>query len=254
MDSYIYMFDETRSSMVYSCNIPYQKKYLTLLVSHCHWSWSTEKSFLFFAEVHHGMKRKQVPFSSGNRVLWQEGKRALQTLPGHWEAPRAQPRALGVVKGERTLQGFPSDKTSACNFSSRAGMTAREHGIITKTPLTLNQPQSAPQSHWLLTSGSHWPHVALWFDLFPGNQDSSACPRSWPQHYTVVRVDSTPQDNWPHLLALVYNHAKPSAITLLQFILFDPQCHHLPLPLWSCTSPLFSLNTAFLPRKVNNKE
>lgn len=162
------------------------------------------------------------------------------------------PELWGRLQGERSLQGFPSDKTSACNFSSRAGMTARQHGIITKTPLTLNQPQSAPQSHWLLTSGSHWPHVALWFDLFPGKQDSSACPRSWPQHYTVVRVDSTPQDNWPHLLALVYNHAKPSAITLLQFILFDPQCHHLPLPLWSCTSPLFSLNTAFLPRKMNN--
>lgn len=96
-------------------------------VSHCHWSWSTEKALLFFVEVHCGARRKHVPFSSGNRGLWQEGKWTLQTLPiaeRHqeapqrelWEAPRATTEFWEQLQGEPRPSGIPLWRNKCLEF------------------------------------------------------------------------------------------------------------------------------------------
>lgn len=159
--------------------------------------------------MHHGVRRKHVPFSSGNRGLWQKGKWALQTLPGaerHQEPPQSSESSC---KGKHHLQESPSEETSAWNFSSRAGMTAREHGIAWhyyKGSMNTEPSAVCPTKLVMAMSGRHWAHLGLCFDLFHREWEQFRVPQPWPQHYTMVRVSSTPQDNCTHLLALVHNH------------------------------------------------
>lgn len=167
--------------MVYSCNITYSKN-LAAAVSHCHLSYSTKKSFLLFVEVHR-VERKPISPSSGIRVLWQQGKRALHMpSPSCWEPPhssessrnaKARPSRISTMK-KQTPGIFPAEW-----HLFRVWMTARYHSIITKNPLKQNWLRHTQQILWLFRalSVSDWSHLALRFNLFRGNEEQLRTPQ-----------------------------------------------------------------------------
>lgn len=116
------------------------------------------------------VERKHMSISSGNRILWQKGKWALQMPALLLRAHHAVLRAAAME--ERDLQEFPPVKKHTLGIFAaewhlfRVWITARYHGIITKNPLTPNWLQSTQQTLWLFMamSLSECSHLALWFN------------------------------------------------------------------------------------------
>lgn len=81
--------------------------------------------------VTEGFGRKGSEHSRPCPVLRGTKRHHRESSERHQEPPQSSESSC---KGNHDLQESPSEETSAWNFSSKAGMTAREHGIITKAP------------------------------------------------------------------------------------------------------------------------
>lgn len=153
-------------------------------------------------------------------VLWQEGKWAPQSLPGCWEplrAPRKAPQSSeSSCKGQAQLSRVPPWRNKCVEFLQQRWNDCKTSWHY-HTHSRNTEPAAVCPTEPVVVDGHVWKALTpsgpgVWFAP-QGTWNSPDCPRSWPQHYTVVGVGSTAQDNWTHQQAPVYNPTSPSALS-----------------------------------------
>lgn len=131
---------------------------------------------------------------------WQKGKGALQTCPGaesHREpSTELWERLQGGSTTSKNSRNCPSEETSAWNICTEGPRAEFEwlQGVIPPTNAELT---AACSTEPVLVGGCKplTPSGPVAWLVPQGTRSSPDCPRSWPQHSMVARLDSAPQDN-----------------------------------------------------------